>query len=274
MKKLKIGLVVMATLMFAGTANAVPVTLQGDAVQNDAGVASFHGGDACDVTFQDAELAIGTYGGSYYRHARGFIQFDISSVQAMYGASTRVTSAYLDLNVRYNSASNHPDSNATYGVYRMLDSWNENEVTFLEKRAGVPWVGQQSCPWIGGPWNTGDEVALMPTDEIVISWGSSKWDSGWHQWDVTADLNAWLSGDANNYGWFMRANTWDHAANGEDPYDWTDPDSAWINIMIGSDSGDAGRMPKLVLEVVPEPATVALLGLGLIGVLRSRKQRR
>jgi len=234
------------------------VILQGTDVTKDTYVCDFSAGPTRDTNFNgEAKMAVGTAGGTYYRHSRSFIQFDINSVQVIHGANTRVDSAKLKLLLQYESAhdSRNPYGSATYGVYRMLADWDEDEVTFNERLDGVPWVGQQSCPWVGGPWNTGDEIALMPTDEIVVGWGNNRWETQWHEWDVTADLNAWLSGEAENFGWFIRANPWDHAANGEDPFDWQDVNSAWCGSLVFTEESGGTARPQLVLEIteISEP---------------------
>ena len=262
MKIVKVGLV-LVVLLFAGMANAVPVTLTG---AEGTVVSDFSGGDTRDTNFSgEGYVVLGTRGGTYWRHGRSFLQFDISSVQAMFGASTQVTSATLRLSMQHEGAIGYA-GDCTYGAYRMLDSWVIDETTFNEKSAGEAWVGQQSCPWVGGPWNTGDEVALMPTDEIVVTMGTDRWYTAYEEFDVTADLNTWLSGAADNFGWFLRANAWDHAANGEDPYDWSDPASAWNSMYVGKANAE------LVLDVIPEPATMVLLGLGGLSLLSRRKK--
>jgi len=261
MKMVKVGLV-LVVLLFAGMANAVPVTLTG---AEGTTVTDFHGGDARDTNFSgEGYVVLGTRGGNYYRHGRAFLQFDISSVQALFGPSTQVVSATLRLNMQHEGALGYA-GDVTYGVYRMQDDWTLAETTFNEKSASEAWVGQQSCPWIGGPWNTGDEVALMPTDETVITMGTDRWYTAYEEWNVTADLNAWLSGAAVNNGWFLRDQAWDWANAGEDPIDWN-PITAWSSLYAGK--ADA----QLVLEVIPEPATLVLLGLGGLSLLNRRKK--
>jgi len=265
MKMVKVGLV-LVVLLFAGMANAVPVPVTLTGAEGTV-VSDFSGAACRDTNFSgEGYVVLGTRGGNYYRHGRAFLQFDISSVQAMFGASTQVVSATLRLNMQHEGALGY-DGDCTYGVYRMLDDWEPLETTWNNRLTdpNVPWVGQQSCPWIGGPWNTGDEVALMPTDETVITMGTDRWYTAYEEWDVTADLNAWLSGAAVNNGWFLRDQAWDWADEGEDPIDWT-PLTAWSSLYAGK--ADA----QLVLEVIPEPATLVLLGLGGLSLLNRRKK--
>ena len=225
------------------------VILQGTAVTEDSYVCDWtNSSSARDINFNSGDTVniaiLGSQGPAWNKHSRSFIKFDISSVQAIHGPDTRVDSAKLKLRLLYEPAhpSRNPYSSETYGAYRMLANWNDDQVTFNERLTGVAWIGQQSS-LVGGPWNTGDEIAVMPSDEVVVTWGNNRWETQHHEWDVTDDVNAWLSGAATNYGWFLRAKPWDYASSGQDPYD------GWNGVdILTSEHGGLNR-PQLVLEV-------------------------
>ena len=77
-------------------------------------------------------------------------------------------------------------------VHRMLKGWKEKEVTYERPNAGAP-------TWAGG-WVPGTNYALEPTAEVSISQTGR-----WYAIDVTADVRAFLSGTAQNHGWFLKS---------------------------------------------------------------------
>jgi PKD repeat protein len=77
-------------------------------------------------------------------------------------------------------------------VYRMLTGWKEKEVTYDRPNAGAP-------SWAGG-WVPGTNYAMESTTKVSISQTGR-----WYTIDVTADVKAFLSGSAQNHGWFLKS---------------------------------------------------------------------
>jgi len=98
---------------------------------------------------------------------RTFIRFNLSGIPA--GAT--VLSAQLRL---------YRDSGVGSGilnVHRVLGNWTET----------------------GLHWNNQPSFASSPTDGIPVG-------GDWHEWDVTADVQAFVNGSAPNHGWVIK---WD-----------------------------------------------------------------
>lgn len=127
---------------------------------------------------------ISVYPVSKKRH-RSLVQFDLSQVPA----GTCVSSATLLLTLTGAQA-----PAAIYGVHRLTSSWTEGSGT---DNSGVTWSRRDGVT----AWTTpgGDFVA---TATALVSTGET---SGVTlQWDVTADVAAFQSGAAVNYGWLVK----------------------------------------------------------------------
>lgn len=75
------------------------------------------------------------------------------------------------------------------GLYRILTDWNEAQVTWNIRKTSVNWgaAGGQS----------GIDYSASPTATTSVSVKNA-----WYTWDITADVAAWVSGVAVNYGNF------------------------------------------------------------------------
>ena len=105
------------------------------------------------------------------RNWRTYVRFDLSSLPT--GAT--IVSATLRLNI-----TTAPSASRTYQVYRVTGNWAEGTIT---------WANQPN-------------VAGSPTASATI--GSP---TGWKEWDITSDVQAFYAGTATNYGWRIRDQT-------------------------------------------------------------------
>ena len=93
-------------------------------------------------------------------------------------------------------------------------------------------------------------IANSPAAMTVVSGGE-----GFYQWDVTDMLNDWiLGGGSVPFGIFLAS------------------DGGAIPKFHSSET-TTGTGPALSYTVVPEPATLAMLGLGVVGLLSRRNRR-
>lgn len=164
----------------------------------------------------------------------GLLQFDLT------GFTTPVASATLEIYHALNQLG--AGSSAQFGLFQNLSSW----------------VGTI------GDWNDLPAVASAPVASNLVT----DTDVGlFRSWDVTAIVNDWISGGAQNYG--LRLERIDEV----NPYFYfSSADGVWIDTQLFA--------PKLTLtegvSAVPEPSTYGALGaLALIGlIVRVRIKRR
>lgn len=84
-------------------------------------------------------------------------------------------------------------------IYRLLREWIDYQATWQQARNGAPWE-------IPGAKGATDQSQVL-TDEQQLASGSDDGSCGdrnatW--FDVTGDINAFLDGSAENYGWVLR----------------------------------------------------------------------
>ena len=91
-------------------------------------------------------------------------------------------------------------------------------------------------------------------------------------YDVTASLQAMVGGSQDNNGWYLTAGNWFdqqwyYSSDYGDPSIFT---GGWGE-QTTAQSFTSYR-PQLIVDfVIPEPSTVALLGIGLLGLLARRR---
>lgn len=104
------------------------------------------------------------------------VKFDLSSLPS----STTIQSAMLHL-YYFEWDDNNP-SGRSLNLYRISSDWNENTAT----------------------WNNQPSTASQPSSHSTVPSAY-----GWMTWDVTADVQNFISGQATNYGWKITdQNSW------------------------------------------------------------------
>ncbi|HEY52656.1 MAG TPA: DNRLRE domain-containing protein, partial [Caldilineae bacterium] len=143
---------------------------------------------------------------------KSLIRFDLSALPE----NATVDQATLSLNVVgfENSALN-------VSAYRMVRDWDVNTATWEQASASAPW---------DAPGASGADHASAATDQAWIS------GLGWYDFDVSADVRAFVDGGATNYGWLMEP-------------DWV---YSLISVAAAEYSADAALRPKLeILYTLP-----------------------
>ena len=165
------------------------------------------------------------YGGGGSWEVDSLVRFDISSIPD----GTNITSATLNL-YYFAWADNNP-AGRPYTCYRITSDWDESTVTYNTKPTWLP----------PGQW----------TDSVDVPGSTGRWMS----WDVTADVQMFVSGTATNYGWsIMDEKYW---GGGNIPY-----------AKFRTKEYDS-YIPYL--EVIPAPGTLALLAIGGLAIGRRRR---
>jgi hypothetical protein len=164
---------------------------------------------------------------------RILIQFDLS------GIAGPVTSAYLGL-YRFGAFNGEA---MTLNAYPITADWN------------------QSVTWSGMPASSATPAATTDVSGLT---------AGWVEWNITALVQAWMSGSQLNYGLAI------YAPDGSD---------AGYQRFASSNNETAAQpdnysfprqtafQPYLRGQLVPEPSTAAVLALGLAACCWSRARR-
>jgi len=165
----------------------------------------------------DPNSVITNYGGDTFVEALrnnaendqyyAFVMFDVSSSVP---SGANIVSASLEL---YDTEGQGGDSMTIY-VYRVDSNWVETTLT----------------------WNTNPTIESTPTASATYNPSNT----GYHSWDVTNDVKAFVSGSANNYGWCL-----------------TISDGGWVT--FASKEGNSNQYPKLVVTWTHAGATIVRL---------------
>ena len=150
------------------------------------------------------------------------VRFDISSIPP----GTEIPSATLNL-YYFRWDDNYPGGRPLR-CRRVTSDWDEETVT----------------------WNTRPGWSSIITDEVPVPPAY-----GWMSWNVTDDVQAFVDGTEEDFGWVIRDETY-----------WPGGNIPWIKFRT-KEYGEV--IPYL--EVVPEPGTLALLLLGSLVMLNRRR---
>jgi len=187
------------------------------------------GGHGTQTTFDSGNTT-----GSADRR-RSLIAFDVSPVPA----TATVTSAIASI---YEKGAGGGEGARTIGLYRCLLNWVEAQADWEHYATGSHW-GTAGCAM--------DDVdaasaasATVVQDQIVdnafVAWGSSA--------GLIADVQAWVSGSASNYGWLLRSSA-------------ESPVNGWNTFWSSDYTVDTSLRPKLVVTYTE----------GFVGMLVTRK---
>jgi hypothetical protein len=130
---------------------------------------------------------------------RSLVRMDQASIAAYVGTGA-VQTAKLRLYITDN-ANNWGTSGRVVSAHRLTVAWTEQGATWncpndtnpvnSSKDCTTDWEMSQSGPW---PFVTAPSASILHSNNQL----------GWVEWDVTADVTAFLTGAAPNYGWIVK----------------------------------------------------------------------
>ena len=130
---------------------------------------------------------------------RALVQFDRQAMLATVGNGT-LQAAKLRLYVISN-ANNWGSSGRAVNVHRMTQAWTEQGTTWNCANDLNPFNSQSDCT---PNWNMGNGSQWPFVAAATSSQIQQNSQTGWVEWDVTADVAQILSNSVPNYGWLIR----------------------------------------------------------------------
>jgi len=241
MNKLQMSLLVGLVVVLAGGSAgyaAVDVVVQPSDI--DAHVSGQPG-----YTTNNYGTATGLYIGHGNSHTGNWVytllQFDLSTGPAV--------AAEVRLEVYCYTADDNSSSAkmlaSTYSprhvdVHQITSSWSESTVTY------------STLPTFAG--TVLDTISWEPYPTTPVNGLRNQW----YSFDITALYNAWKAGTATNYGVLLKTGDGDGV----------------LAFYSSEYTTDTSLRPKLVITPIPEPGSLALLGLGSVVALLRRRRRR
>ena len=139
------------------------------------------------------------------RADRFLIAFDVSGVPA----GSTVSAVTLSLYWRLSEDSGGAPTTWAVEVHRMLRDWVENQATWNSYSTGNTWG-------TAGASNTSTDCSATVSASVT---GNGTLANAWGEWSgagLVADVQAWVSGTASNYGWLIKAPAIESAAWNKD----------------------------------------------------------
>jgi hypothetical protein len=153
-------------------------------------------------------------GGSFRPSDVVLVKFDLTMIPS----GSTINSAVLKLwEIAGGKDFGLPQMKVIFSVYRVDSFWDESTT-----------------------WNTGPAVESTPTDSIEFA--TRPEDVGYFSWNVASDVQLFVTGSANNYGW---------GVNPDPLYA-----SMWAYGVFSSREGVCTKVPQLVVEYTPPPGTL------------------
>ena len=166
----------------------------------------------------------GTYldiGASGSNVKRDLLQFDLSSIPSTANISSATLSLYW-----YYPAGATRTNDTNVGVYRPRYTWDTSYACWTNRVSATAWVNA------GGDWydSTGTAQGSTPFASKTFT-ASIVPDNAYHDWDVTALVQAYVAGTYSNFGFLLKAST---------------ENSNYI-AFYSSESSNAAMRPKLTI---------------------------
>src|SRR3989338_2496935 len=157
---------------------------------------------------------------------RGLVQFDLSVIPT----GAMISSASLDLR----EATTY-GSTRTIALHRVTRSWVESEATWNRAVTGTNWT------------TVGGDFSSTATATASLSWDGIL---GWNSWNVATDVQAFVNGTQQNYGWLIKDNSEDSSQ------------AYWF--FHSKDEADHNEYrPRLIVTYTPAGGTTAAACLNL-----------
>lgn len=175
------------------------------------------------------------------RQDRVLLQFDLSSIPA----GQTIVSATLQLNADPSIDGGSNPTGQPIDVYRLTSGWNQAQATWNDSSASTPWAtaGGAYVGTGGNPYASNSTVIADGYSSVVPL-----------TWDVSSLINEWYSGSQANEGMLLLT-------------------SPTVGLHFPSSEAGGPLQPTLTVSYVPEPSSMGLLAVGLIGLAAARRKR-